>query len=234
MDGFLLIDKPEGITSHDAVDRLRRITGIRRIGHAGTLDPFATGLLIVGVGRGATKRLSEIMGKEKTYEATAVLGATSVTQDRTGTLTEWSSGQVVKNDGGNRPEWPTETAVREAMAGFLGPQKQVPPMYSAKKIAGKKLYELARAGLEVERKPADITIYALELLRYSPPMMSFSVRCSAGTYVRTLAHDLGHALGTGAYLEALRRTAIGEFRVENAAALAGLTPENWQKALFAL
>ncbi|HSD12685.1 MAG TPA: tRNA pseudouridine(55) synthase TruB [Patescibacteria group bacterium] len=226
MDGFLLIDKPEGITSHDVVDRLRRLTGIRRIGHAGTLDPFATGLLIVGVGRGATKRLSEIMGKEKTYDATAVLGATSVTQDRTGTITETESEKVRK--------WPEESAVREAMAGFVGPQKQVPPMFSAKKIAGKKLYELARAGLEVERKPADITIHALELLRYAPPILSFRVRCSSGTYVRTLAHDLGHALGTGAYLEALRRTAIGEYRVENAAELAALTPENWQKALFAL
>lgn len=221
-EGFLLIDKPEGITSHDVVDRLRRITGIRRIGHAGTLDPFATGLLLVGVGRGATKRLSEVMGKDKTYEAVATLGATSATQDRTGTVTPSPAPPA---------GWPSETAVREAMARFLGPQKQVPPMYSAKKVAGRKLYELAREGKEIERKPADVTIHAFDLVRYAPPSLSFRVRCSSGTYVRTLAHDLGHALGVGAYLASLRRTSIGDFLVENAAKLEAVTPQDWRGRL---
>ncbi len=234
MDGFLLIDKPEGITSHDVVDRLRRITGIRRIGHAGTLDPFATGLLIVGVGRGATKRLGEIMGKDKTYEAVAILGGTSDTQDRTGTLTKWRSGEVAGDERGEEPEWPTETAVREALARFTGTQLQTPPMYSAKKIGGKKLYELAREGKEVERKPVEITVHALELTGYAPPSLAFRVRCSSGTYVRTLAHDIGGALDTGAYLSSLRRTAIGDFRVENASKLDVLTPQDWQRSLVAI
>ncbi|MEY4744306.1 MAG: tRNA pseudouridine 55 synthase [Candidatus Parcubacteria bacterium] len=230
MDGFILIDKPEGITSHDVVDRLRRITGIRRIGHAGTLDPFATGLLVVGIGRGATKRLSEIMGKDKTYEAAAVLGATSDTQDKTGAVVETKETSEKRNDGA----WPSEDDVKKALAEFTGPIRQVPPMYSAKKIAGRKLYELARAGQEVERKPVEITIRAIDLLRYAPPALSFRVRCSTGTYVRTLAHDIGAALGTGAYLSALRRTSIGDFRVENAVKIAELNPENWRGALFSI
>ncbi len=220
-EGFLLIDKPAGITSHDVVDRLRRITGVRRIGHAGTLDPFATGLLIVGVGRGATKHLSEMMAKEKIYDGAAVLGATSDTQDGTGEITALTS-----------PTWPSEDALRKTLETFTGNLKQIPPMYSAKKIAGKKLYELAREGIEVARKPAHITIHELDLVSYTPPRFSFRVRCSTGTYVRTLAHDIGAALGTGAYLETLRRTVIGAFDVKNAAQLNDLTPENWQGRLF--
>jgi len=224
-EGFLLIDKPEGITSHDVVDRLRRITGVQRIGHAGTLDPFATGLLVVGVGRGATKRLSEVMGQDKVYEATAVLGATSDTQDKTGKITD---NRLQTTDA------PSVTEVGEAMVKFVGPLKQVPPMYSAKKIRGEKLYELARRGEEVVRQPVDIVIHELVLLSFEPPKLTFRVRCSSGTYVRTLAHDLGTALGVGAYLSALRRTAIGGFRVEDAATLESLSPENWQERLFQL
>ncbi|HTK04730.1 MAG TPA: tRNA pseudouridine(55) synthase TruB [Candidatus Eisenbacteria bacterium] len=221
----MLIDKPEGITSHDVVDRLRRITGVQRIGHAGTLDPFATGLLVVGVGRGATKRLSEVMGQDKVYEATAVLGATSDTQDKTGKITD---NRLQTTDA------PSVTEVGEAMVKFVGPLKQVPPMYSAKKIRGEKLYELARRGEEVVRQPVDIVIHELVLLSFEPPKLTFRVRCSSGTYVRTLAHDLGTALGVGAYLSALRRTAIGGFRVEDAATLEDLSPENWQERLFQL
>jgi tRNA pseudouridine55 synthase len=230
MDGFLLIDKPEGITSHDVVDRLRRVTGVRRIGHAGTLDPFATGLLIVGVGRGATKRLSEIMGKDKIYEAVAALGATSDTQDKTGIVTERKVKREVRKDGA----WPNEAEVKKAMAAFTGRISQVPPMYSAKKVGGRKLYELARAGQEIERKPVEVTIREFAITEYSPPRLGLRVRCSSGTYVRTLAHDLGAALGTGAYLEELRRTAIGDFRVENALKLDAVTAENWQASLQAL
>jgi tRNA pseudouridine55 synthase len=221
MEGFLLIDKPPGITSHDVIDRLRRTTGVRRIGHAGTLDPFATGLLLVGVGGSATTRLSEFAGMDKEYEGTAVLGAASDTQDGTGTIAA-------------RPgaEMPTEAALRSAMDGFIGRISQVPPMFSAKKVAGKKLYELARQGKEVRREPVEIVVRSLELLGYEPPRFSFRVRCSSGTYVRTLAHDIGAALGAGAYLESLRRTAIGPYRVEDAAALADLTPDDWPTRLF--
>jgi len=224
-EGFLLIDKPEGITSHDVVDRLRRITGVQRIGHAGTLDPFATGLLVVGVGRGATKRLSEVMGQDKIYEATAMLGAVSETQDKTGKITETKD---------QRTKMLGEAEVREAMAAMTGPQKQVPPMYSAKKVRGEKLYELARRGEEIVRQPVDIVVHELALLSFEPPTLSFRVRCSTGTYVRTLAHDLGATLGTGAYLTALRRTAIGGFRVEDSASLEQLSPENWRSKLFTL
>lgn len=231
-EGFLLIDKPEGITSFGVIARIRRVTGVRRIGHAGTLDPFATGLLVVGVGRSCTKRLSEVVGKEKAYEAVAVLGASSDTQDKTGAVIEFESERVNewKNGGG----MPTETEIRGAMAAFTGTIAQIPPMYSAKKVAGKKLYELARKGEEIERKPVDVTIHELTLTSYDHPRLAFRVRCSAGTYVRTLAHDIGKALETGAYLESLRRTAIGDFSVEKAAKLEAVTPENWREKLFAL
>ena len=221
MDGFLLIDKPAGITSFGVIARLRRITGIRRIGHAGTLDPFAAGLLIVGIGRGATKHLGEYLGQRKTYEAVAVLGANTITQDK--------DSDIVPVEGAVMP---TEADIRAALPRFTGPLRQTPPMFSAKKIDGKRLYELAREGIEVERKSVAITVYSLEMLSYTPPKLTFRTTVSAGTYVRTLAHDLGHALGTGAYLEQLRRTAIGEYSVENAAQLEALTPENWQERLM--
>lgn len=221
MDGFLYIDKPAGITSHDVVDLVRRHTGERRVGHAGTLDPFATGLLIVGVGREATKRLSGFLGQDKTYEAVMVLGASSDTQDLTGTLTP-ETGAVM----------PDKAVLARTMAKFTGEISQLPPMYSAKKIKGRKLYELARKGEEAARQPVTVTIRELELLSYEPPRASFRVRCSSGTYVRTLAHDIGDVLETGAYLESLRRTAVGDISVAQAAKLAELTPENWRDRLL--
>ncbi len=221
MDGFLLIDKPAGITSFGVIARLRRITGVRRIGHAGTLDPFATGLLIVGVGRGATKHLADYLGQRKTYEAVAVLGATTVTQDK--------DSNVVPTEGATMP---TEEEIRAALPRFTGELSQTPPMFSAKKIDGKRLYELAREGVEVDRKSVTVTIYDLEMLSYQPPKLSFRTTVSAGTYVRTLAHDIGAALGCGAYLEALRRTKIGDYAVENASTLDALTADNWQARLL--
>jgi tRNA pseudouridine55 synthase len=220
--GFLLIDKPAGFTSHDVVAKLRRITGIRKIGHAGTLDPFATGLLVVGVGRAATKHLGELMGHDKEYEAKAVLGAVSDTQDLTGQLT----GAPVEN-------WPSQETLDRILPDFQGAIDQIPPMYSAKKVKGKKLYELARAGEEIERKPRQVTIHELELRDYTPPHLTFRVHCSAGTYIRTLAHDIGQALGTGAYLEMLRRTKSGDYHVDQAVQLDQLTPENWTAHLLA-
>lgn len=227
MDGFLLIDKPAGITSFGVIARLRRITGVRRMGHAGTLDPFATGLLIVGVGRGATKRLGESLGKDKTYEAVAVLGATSTTQDKDGEI----SPLVTGTDASAAAALPTEEQIRAALPRFTGTLQQMPPMFSAKKIAGRRLYELAREGVEVERKPNEITVHEFALLAYQPPRATLRARVSKGTYIRTLAHDLGRALGCGAYLEELRRTASGDLRVEDAVKLDDVTPENWQTLL---
>jgi len=220
MDGFLLVDKPAGITSHDVIDRLRRITGLRKIGHAGTLDPFATGLLVVGIGREATKRLGEFLGQDKEYIGTLVLGARSDTQDGTGAIMPEPDAAI-----------PPQAAVEAAMKKFLGPISQTPPMYSAKKVHGKKLYELARAGKEIAREPVAITIHAFELTGYQPPRATFRVSCSSGTYVRTLAHDLGNELGAGAYLESLRRTKIGVLQVEESAKLDELNSRNWTERL---
>lgn len=221
MEGFLLIDKPAGMTSHDVVDRLRRITGIRTIGHAGTLDPFATGLLIMGVGRSATKRLSEMMAEEKEYIATARLGASSDTQDLTGVITETPGAKM-----------PTREEIDAVLPRFTGTIMQTPPMYSAKKRGGKKLYELAREGKEIARAPVAVTVHELEITAYASPDLVFRTRVSKGTYIRTLAHDIGAALGCGAYLTALRRTASGAHRVENAAKLDDLAPESWGTRLL--
>jgi len=220
MPGFLLIDKPAGMTSHGVIARLRRITGVKRIGHAGTLDPFATGLLIVGVEREATRELGGFLKLDKTYEAVARLGAVSDTQDL--------DGEISPVEGAAMPD---EAAVREALERFTGDLLQTPPMYSAKKIKGKKLYELAREGKEVAREPNPITVRSLTLDRYEPPELAFTVECSSGTYVRTLAHDIGRTLGCGAYLTALRRTGIGAFDIADAVRLDALAPENWKDLL---
>jgi tRNA pseudouridine55 synthase len=220
ISGFLLIDKPAGMTSHDVIDRLRKITGIRRIGHGGTLDPFATGLLVVGIGQ-ATKALATYNGSGKTYEATAVLGASSDTQDLTGKVEAVADVAL-----------PDRAALEAAMARFRGDIMQTPPMYSAKKVGGKKLYELARAGEVVERKPVPVHISELRLLAYDPPRFSFTVSCSGGTYIRTLAHDIGTVLGTGAYLERLRRTAVGTLGIEKAVPLDALTHDNWRDRII--
>ncbi len=243
LSGFLLINKPAGITSHDVVDQLRRITCEKRIGHSGTLDPFATGLLIVGVGRVATKRLGELQKLPKTYRATLMLGAISDTGDRTGTIVvrhpELASGSLSsptgigdpKNDRGFRVK-PGMTTVLNTLNKFTGQTQQIPPMYSAKKIAGKKLYELARAGIIVERTPITITITRLDLLGYQWPILEIEVDCSSGTYIRTLAEDIGQALGCGAYAQELERLTIGSYHLNNAAKLDTITPENFQDHLF--
>lgn len=212
--GILNIDKPAGITSHDVVNRVRRITGIRRVGHAGTLDPLATGVLVLAAGR-ATRLLEYIVGRPKTYWAQVRLGQTTTTYD--------AEGEVVAD----RPVTATETEIRAALDPFRGDIEQVPPMYSAIKRAGKPLYELARQGVEVERPPRPVTIYTLKLLNWASPFVELRVTCSAGTYLRSLAHDLGAALGCGAYLAGLRRTAVGDFTEAKAVPLDELTVENW-------
>ena len=230
LSGFLLINKPAGITSHDVVDRLRRVTSEKRIGHSGTLDPFATGLLIVGVGRDATKRLGELQKLGKTYRATLMLGATSDTGDKTGTI-------IARHPGPDQDPigfWPSQNDVTAVLKKFVGDLQQIPPMYSAKKIAGKKLYELAREGKTVERKPISITISNIELLAYKWPKLEIEVDCSSGTYIRTLGEDIGATLGCGAYVDVLERLSIGGYRLQDAWELSKITSENWQNHLISL
>lgn len=217
MDGLFIIDKPVGITSHDVVNRVRRIAGTRRVGHAGTLDPFATGVLLVCVGK-ATRLSQFLAGLDKEYIGTVRFGFATDTQDVTGK----PNTPFVASDELSIDE------LRKTLGLFIGPQTQLPPMYSAKKIAGRRLYQAARAGEEVDRTEASITVMAIEPvdaaagLRSNPDGtrdLDIRVRCSSGTYVRTLAHDIGGRVGTGAHLAALRRTAVGEFGIAAASPL---------------
>jgi tRNA pseudouridine55 synthase len=202
-DGIALVDKPSGITSHDAVAAARRALGIKKVGHAGTLDPMATGLLVMGVGRG-TRLLRFVGDLPKTYQGTFRLGVRTDTLDADGTETETSDVHV------------TAERLREAMAALEGDSLQRPPAYSAVKVAGQPLHRAARRGESVEAAPRPIHVDAFELTAYEAPDASFRVVCGAGTYVRVLAADVGEALGCGAHLNVLRRTAIGPFRVEDA------------------
>jgi tRNA pseudouridine55 synthase len=207
MDGLLLVHKPEGPTSHDVVVRLRRILGTSRIGHFGTLDPFASGLLLAGVGK-ATRLFPFIGASDKTYEGRIRLGVATETYDRTGRVV--ASGPST---------WPDLEAVRSALRGFLGEVRQLPPPFSAKKYQGRPLYAYARRREAVERKPCRVTIRAFDLKEYAPPDLFFEVSCSAGTYIRSLAHDLGSELGCGAHLADLVRTGAGPYRLADAVSL---------------
>lgn len=217
--GFLLVDKPVGPTSHDIVDRARRALGTRKVGHAGTLDPFASGLLILGVGK-ATKELSRVVGLDKEYQAKMKFGATSDTMDRTGKI---APSLKVSDTLVSDAKVPGTADLEAVLAAFRGEIDQVPPMYSAKKVGGKKLYELAREGKEIERKPVRVTIHELELVSFDWPFASLRVRVSSGTYIRALADDIGKSLGCGAYLEELRRTKIGPYDVNDAVKPEGIT-----------
>lgn len=204
MEGVLLVDKPRDHTSHDVVARLRGKLKMKRIGHAGTLDPMATGLLIVLVGK-ATRVSQYLISLDKEYEGTVELGKVTDTQDADGEMME------------TRPVPPfTEAEIRAAMQAFLGDQYQTPPMYSAIKIDGVPLYKSARKGEEVEREPRFIRVMDWVMTRFALPQFDFRLRCTKGTYVRTLAHDLGQKLGCGAHLAALRRTATDKFHVGQA------------------
>ncbi|MFA7244681.1 MAG: tRNA pseudouridine(55) synthase TruB [Candidatus Magasanikbacteria bacterium] len=212
MEGnFLLIDKETTWTSNDVVaflrGKLKKEKGIKnlKVGHAGTLDPFATGLLIVGVGKEATVRLDEFKNLDKTYETTLQFGEISDTQDPEGEIesTNFTSDITLEQ-------------VQDVLKKFLGKQQQMPPMHSAKKIKGQRLYELARQGIEIERQANDIEIYDIKLIDYQYPKLKIEVKCSTGTYIRQLAQDIGEALGCGAYCFELRRTQIGDYKVEDA------------------
>jgi len=210
-DGILLVNKPSGPTSHDIIDQVRKITGTKKVGHAGTLDPFASGLLLVAVGD-ATKLLKHYVGLDKEYKAVLRLGAVSDTYDRTGKISKFQFPSAAADS-----KFPiTKSQIQKVLKSFVGKQKQVPPMYSAKKIGGKKLYELAREGKTIKRKAEHVEIFEIKLLSLKGDLLHMQCRVSSGTYIRTLAHDIGEKLGTGAYLEELKRTRIGDFRLEEA------------------
>ena len=206
MNGIVIVDKPAGWTSQDVTARLRRVFGTRRIGHGGTLDPMATGVLPVFVGR-ATRAVEFFEHAEKTYEAVLRLGITTDTEDITGSVLTQQTVQV------------TGEELEQALASFRGEILQVPPMYSALKVGGQKLCDLARKGVEVERQPRPVTIFLLHCLSFSGDRAVLQVRCSKGTYIRTLCKDIGQALGCGGCMESLRRTSAGEYTIEEAVPL---------------
>lgn len=210
LDGAILVDKPSGPTSHDVVDAIRRKFGIKKVGHCGTLDPNATGLLIIVLGRG-TKLSERLMGDDKVYEGTIKFGEATDSYDADGELTS------------SLPVMPmTLDELNEEAATFIGDLMQVPPMVSAIKKDGVPLYKLARKGVEVEREPRLIHVYNFRFTEYTEPFAKFRVACTKGTYVRSLAHDLGQKLGCGAHLTTLRRSASGRFDVADALPLNAL------------
>jgi len=208
--GLAVIDKPAGMTSHDVVARMRRILGERRVGHAGTLDPPATGVLLIGVGR-ATRLLRFLQGTDKAYEGTLELGSATTTLDATGDVVASFDMAAV-----------TPADVEAAARALTGTISQVPPMVSAISIGGRRLHELAREGKEVERPPRTVEVSSFAVAPLGAGVYSFTVDCSSGTYVRTLADDLGRALGGGAHLTSLRRTRVGRFTLDGATTLEAL------------
>ena len=222
MNGIVIVDKPAGWTSQDVTARLRRVFGTRRIGHGGTLDPMATGVLPVFVGR-ATRGVEFFEHAEKTYETELLLGITTDTEDVTGTVLA------------RRPVSATPEQVDEALARFRGEIWQVPPMYSALKVNGQKLCDLARKGRQVERQPRPITIHELTLLSREDDVLRLRVRCSKGTYIRTLCKDLGESLGCGGCMRSLRRVQAGEYTIAEAVPLQTLldaqAPETYLRSV---
>jgi tRNA pseudouridine55 synthase len=211
----LVVDKPAGPTSHDVVDRVRRALDLRRVGHTGTLDPFATGVLPVCLGKAT--RLARFLGEgDKLYRATVCLGFATTTDDSTGE--PLGEPQEVRLERGS---------VEAALARLTGPLEQVPPRYSAKRVGGRRLYELARRGEEGSPAPARVTVHSIALLAVEGERIEIEVRCSPGTYIRALARDLGEGLGVGAHLSALRRLRSGAFGLEEAVAAEALGPESW-------
>lgn len=218
--GLIIVDKPVGPTSHRIVQMVRDGTGIRKVGHAGTLDPRASGVLVLCLG--AATRLSEYLStSSKRYEALIRFGSSTQTYD--------SNGSVTKSTGKS----PSRKEIEDALTLFQGEIDQIPPPYSAIKLKGRKAYELAREGKEVELEARQVTIYRLDLLEYRPPDLVVDVECSAGTYIRSLAHDLGEKLGTGAHLAKLRRTKSGPFTLEDAIPMpkleVGMATGKWEK-----
>ncbi|MDO8586247.1 MAG: tRNA pseudouridine(55) synthase TruB [Armatimonadota bacterium] len=213
MDGVLNLDKPAGVTSHDVVNRVRRIVGIRRVGHAGTLDPLATGVLLVCVGQ-ATRIVEYLMDAEKEYEGTMVLGASTDTEDSSGAIHSEADASAITNE-----------RIARVLPRFTGQIPQTPPMVSAAHYQGERLYKLARDGITVPREPRQVTVKEIELLEFEPGVRArakLRVVCSKGVYIRTLFADIGAALGVGAHMSQLRRTRIGRFVIAEAVNLDAL------------
>lgn len=204
MDGILAVDKPKGFTSHDVVDFIRRRFGLKKVGHAGTLDPMATGLLIILIGK-YTKYSNHLLNNDKEYDATMTLGAISDTGDAWGKISPVISSPRLEKG-----------ILEDTFKKFLGPIDQAVPSYSAKKFKGKKLYEFARKGVEIKLDPKRIVIHSIKMTSMNLPEISFKVRCSKGTYIRQLCMDIGSALGCGAYLSRLRRTGSGNITIDSA------------------
>ncbi len=221
LGGMLCVDKPLGITSHDVVNRIRRLAGLRRVGHAGTLDPLATGVLLLALGR-STRLIEYLVGADKVYETAVRLGQSTTTYD--------AEGDVVAE----RPfAHLTLPQISDALKPFRGVIQQQPPLYSAIKQGGQPLYKLARQGVtDVKRPYRTVTIHQLSLMGWEPPFLTLRIACSSGTYIRSLGHDLGEALGCGGHLTALRRLSVGDFDVETAVPLENLTPENIESFLL--
>ncbi len=222
-DGAILIDKPPGPTSHDVVDAIRRRFGIRKVGHCGTLDPNATGLLVIVLGRG-TKLSEKLMGDDKVYEGTIQFGIATNSYDADGEVTETRPVPALNLD-----------QLNEAAAAFIGDLMQTPPMVSAIKKGGVPLYKLARKGIEIEREPRLVHVYNFRFNEYREPTGQFRIACTKGTYVRSIAHELGQKIGCGAHLATLRRTASGKFDVAGTTPLAEvlkLTPAELEKKVI--
>jgi len=234
--GFLLINKPLGEPSFRTISQLRRITGQKKIGFAGTLDPAASGLLVIGVNE-ATKLLDLWHGFKKEYEAEVTVGQVSTTYDSEGEIQPPLNPSLIKEGlpAGRQGKTRRVEAfeVSDALQKFIGAIEQLPPMYSVKSVGGQRLYTLARQGKEIERPLQKITIYSIDIIDYHYPILKIKVVCSTGTYIRSLAHDLGQALGHGAYLSGLQRTAIGPYRLALAIPVSAITADNWQQKFIA-
>lgn len=213
--GFVFVDKPLGMTSHDVVNQVRRVVGTKKVGHAGTLDPFATGLLILGINK-ATRLLGFLLGLDKSYRASMRLGVTTDTDDHTGSITAQTATSNL-----------TETEIRQAFATHVGARLQVPSTFSAKKIKGVKAYELARSGINVSLEAKEVQISSLRIQSIQTQLdvvdVEFEVRCSSGSYIRAIARDIGNELGVGGHLTQLERTTIGDFSLAQATSLNDLT-----------
>ena len=218
-EGIVIINKPNGITSHDVVTKVRQKFKMKRVGHAGTLDPLATGVIVMLLGK-STKLFDKFVSFDKAYMATLILGTTTQSADTQGAIIEKKPYDYISKE-----------MVLNVFKKFMGPSEQIPPMVSAVKHKGKKLYQLACQGIEVERAPRKIKIYKLELLEFNPPYVKFYLECSKGTYVRQLAHDVGQVLGCGACICQIERTKVGKFSIEESVKIEELNESHiraWQ------
>lgn len=208
MEGIIAINKPKGPTSHDIIDHLRKVTGVKRVGHAGTLDPLASGVLVVGIGREATKRLGEIVKEGKEYMATIKFGEESSTDDEEGQKTSINFKTI-----------PRRADVDESVKKFVGKIQQTPPLFSAVKIGGREAYKFARRNQSPTLLPRTVQVEKIEILRYDFPILELKIKCASGVYVRSIARDLGRNLGCGGYLADLKRTRVGSYKLNDSLSL---------------